>query len=100
MGLTPFDRETLLDLTVNVIPLGIIGFFILTFLVVNPFGWDPVISTIQFAIVTTMFVFLAILTYFAGKAISDAEHEMEGDRTDVSAADVATDDDSEDDVAA
>lgn len=77
MGLTPFDRETLLDLTVNVIPLGILGFFILAFIVVNPFGWDPVISTIQFAIVGSMFCLLTILTYYAGKAIADAEAEME-----------------------
>ncbi|MFB6143482.1 MAG: DUF6684 family protein [Halorientalis sp.] len=73
MNLTPFDRDTLLDLTVNVIPLGILAFFVATFLVVNPFGWDPVISTIQFAIVVGMFALLTLLTYYASLAISRAE---------------------------
>lgn len=100
MALTPFDRETLLDLTVNVIPLGILGFFVLAFLVFNPFGWDSVISTLQFAIVISMFVLLTILTYFAGRAISTAEHEMEGSRTDVSSAATAEGDGADESEAA
>jgi hypothetical protein len=70
-----FDRDTLLDLTVNVIPLGILVFFVAAFALVNPFGWDNVISTIQYAIVVVMFILLAVLTYYAGKAISTAEEE-------------------------
>lgn len=72
-----FDRDTLLDLTVNVIPLGIMLFFIVAFAVVNPFGWDNVISTLQFAIVVVTFLLLAVLTYYAGKAISEAEEVTE-----------------------
>lgn len=72
-----FDRETVLDLSVNVIPLGIILFFVLAFLVVNPFGWDPVYSTLQYTLLVAPFVLLAILTYYAGKAVSEAEAETE-----------------------
>lgn len=72
-----FDRDTLLDLTVNVIPLGIILFFILAFALVNPFGWDSVYSTIQYGLMGGMFVLLTILTYYAGKTISEAEKEDE-----------------------
>ncbi len=68
-----FDRETWLDLTVNVIPLVILGFFFVLFVVLNPFGFDPVFSAIQLSIVGTMFVGLVALTYYAGKAISAAE---------------------------
>jgi membrane protein implicated in regulation of membrane protease activity len=64
-------------LTVNVIPLGIMLFFIVAFAVVNPFGWDNLISTLQFAIVIVTFALLAVLTYYAGKAISNAEAESE-----------------------
>lgn len=73
MAAKVFDRETLLDLVVNVIPLAILGFFMVAFVVVNPFGFDAVFSSIQLAIVGVMFVGLAVLTYYAGKAISTAE---------------------------
>lgn len=74
-----FDRETLLDLTVNAVPLGIMVFFILAFAVFNPFGWDPIVSTLQFAIMGLTTLLLAMLTYYAGKAISEAEAELEAD---------------------
>ena len=73
----PFDRETLLDLVVNAIPLGIMLFFIALFVFVNPFGSDPVGTAIQLSIVGVTFAALFILTYVSGKAISDAEKEME-----------------------
>jgi len=72
-----FDRETLLDLTVNVIPLGILLFFIAAFAVFSPWGTDTLISGLQFAIVGVTGVLLTILTYYSGKAISTAENEME-----------------------
>lgn len=73
-----FDRDTLLDLTVNVIPLAIMAFFIVVFVVYNPsvYAWDNVFSTIQLAIVGTTFILLAVLTYYAGKAIAGAEKEI------------------------
>lgn len=68
-----FDRETLLDLTVNVIPLAILAIFFALFVVVAPFGLSNVLSTIQLAIIGTMFLGLFVLTYYSGKAISKAE---------------------------
>jgi len=72
-----FDRETLLDLTVNAIPLGIMLFFVVLFLVVNPFGTDLAAQAIQLTIVVVTFVALFILTYISGKAISESEKELE-----------------------
>jgi len=77
MELFGFEKETLLDLVVNVIPLGIILFFIGAFAVVNPFGFDPVFSGLQFSLMISMFLLLAVLTYYAGKAIEGAEHAEE-----------------------
>ena len=77
MELFGFEKETLLDLTVNVIPLGIILFFIGAFAVVPAFGVDPVFSGLQFALMITMFLLLAVLTYYAGKAVEGAEAENE-----------------------
>jgi hypothetical protein len=73
----PFDRETLLDLVVNAIPLGIMLFFIAVFLLVNPFGSDPVGTALQISIVGVTFLALFVLTYVSGKAISESEKELE-----------------------
>ena len=77
MELFGFEKDTLLDLTVNVIPLGILLFFIAAFALVNPFGLDPVFSGLQFALMISMFLLLGVLTYYAGKAIEGAEQENE-----------------------
>lgn len=82
MQLFGFEKETLLDLTVNVIPLGIILFFIGAFALVNPFGLDPVFSGLQFTLMVSMFLLLAVLTYYAGKAIEGAEHAADHDALD------------------
>ncbi|MGQ4555977.1 DUF6684 family protein [Halobellus sp. GM3] len=68
-----FDRDTLLDLTVNVVPLFIIAFFIVAFAVISPFGMDPMASSIQFGLLVVPFVLLAVLTYFAGQAVAGSE---------------------------
>ncbi|MFC6975931.1 DUF6684 family protein [Halomicroarcula sp. GCM10025709] len=77
MALFGFEKDTLLDLTVNVIPLGILAFFIVAFAVVPAFGTDPVFSGLQFALMISMFFLLAVLTYYAGKAVEGAEQAEE-----------------------
>ncbi|MFB6116989.1 DUF6684 family protein [Halosegnis sp.] len=74
-----FDRETLLDLIVNAIPLAMMAFFIAVFALFNPFGSDPASTAIQFAIVVLTFGGLFVLTYYSGKAISNAEEELEAE---------------------
>lgn len=75
-----FDRETLLDLVVNAVPLVILAFFILLFVVVNPFNADPVATALQLTIVGVTLLALLVLTYYSGKAISEAEEELEANR--------------------
>lgn len=77
MSSSVFDRETILDLTVNFVPLGIILFFIGAFALVNPFGFDPTYSAIQFAILGVMFASLTYLTYYSGKLIASDERDRE-----------------------
>lgn len=72
-----FDRETLLDLTVNVIPLGILAFFVAVYALVGSFPDDPLIVLIQMSIILLTAGALAVLTYYSGKAISGAEAEMD-----------------------
>ncbi|MCL9813201.1 DUF6684 family protein [Natranaeroarchaeum aerophilus] len=73
-----FDRDTLLDLTVNFIPLGILAVFIALYVALNPWGWDPLFSTLQFGLITITFVLLAVLTYLSGKAIEGDERRFGG----------------------
>ncbi len=73
---------TLLDLTVNISPLGILFFFIVAFAVFPAFGTDPVFSGLQFALIISMFLLLAVLTYYAGTAVENAdERERRTGRT-------------------
>jgi mannose/fructose/N-acetylgalactosamine-specific phosphotransferase system component IIC len=72
-----FDRETLLDLTVNVIPFAIMAIFFALFLVFNPFEGSIVITAIQLSIVGVSAIGLMILTYYSGAAVSKAEEETE-----------------------
>lgn len=79
MNIGSFDRETLLDLVVNAIPLAMMAFFIIVFAVFNPFGSDPANTAIQFSIIIVTFGALFLLTYYSGRAISNAEKELEAD---------------------
>jgi len=68
-----FDRETMLDLVVNFIPLGIILFFIGVFVVVTPWGFDVRASGVMLGLMIVPFVALAALTYLSAKAIAGDE---------------------------
>ena len=78
MAPTVFDRETLLDLLVNVIPLGILAFFVALFVLDNSFGGNPIYTYLQFGIVVITFGLLVVLTYFSGRAIATDEERTEG----------------------
>lgn len=65
-----FDKEVLLDLTVNFVPLGIMAFFIALFLVYNPWATGSTLgAVIQMALIVLPFIGLSILTYVSAKRI-------------------------------
>lgn len=66
------DRETLLDLVVNIIPMGIILFFIALFLLYNPFGHSPVALVLSQLLLVVPFLVLAVITYVSGRIISES----------------------------
>lgn len=68
-----FDRETLLDLTVNFIPLFMILFFVVVYLLFDPWGYDPLMTVLMVGLHAVPFVALAFLTYISGRAIAGAE---------------------------
>ena len=64
-----FDQETWLDITVNLVPLVIIGFFIALYTVASPWQIEGLTSTIAFALLVLPFLGLAYLTYVAAQYI-------------------------------
>lgn len=91
-----FDRETLLDLTVNLIPLGIILFFVVLFFVFDPFGNDAVAVVLSQLLLVVPFLVLAVITYVAGRIIAETEHTGQSQTaaaiTTATTGEVATDD--------
>jgi hypothetical protein len=77
MDSSVFDRETLLDLSVNIIPLGIMAFFVILFAVASSFEFNPVIVTLQMGLMIVPFIGLALLTYYSGRAIARDEQKIE-----------------------
>lgn len=64
-----FDKETLLDATVNFIPLGMILFFIGLFALLSPWQPDMLTSVVSWGLLVTPFVLLALLTYLTMRVI-------------------------------
>lgn len=73
----PFEEETLLDLTVNMIPLGMLVFFLALILTINPWGTDAFQLTIATVLHLVPIVALALLTYIAGLIVQRDEKAAE-----------------------
>ena len=69
MANSVFDRETLLDISVNLIPLGMILFFIVLLLFGSTYEPNLFIEIIALGLHVVPFVSLAILTYVAARFI-------------------------------
>lgn len=67
------DRRVLLDVLVNIVPIGILGFFALLFFVYTPYPDDPVVTVIQMALISIPAVVVAIVTYCAVIAVTRDE---------------------------
>ncbi len=69
MAESTLDRETLLDITVNVIPLGMLTFFLVLFLALSPWGGGSLAGLISLGLIVVPLVSLALLTYIAARKI-------------------------------
>lgn len=63
----------MLDLTVNIIPLGIIVFFFVVFILYDPWGWEPLFTVLALGLLVVHFTALAALTWLAGRTIAKEE---------------------------
>lgn len=66
-------RETLLDLSVNLIPLGMLVVFVALFLVYSPWEGGGFELGVSIALTVIPFVFLALITYVSGAVIQKEE---------------------------
>lgn len=64
-----FDRETILDATVNFIPLGMIVFFTAMFLLLDPWDEPFIITLTAYGQLVIPFVGLAVITYLMMKYV-------------------------------
>lgn len=64
-----FDRETLLDATVNFIPMGMIVFFTAMFLLMNPWEDSLIITVTAYMQLVIPFVSMAVITYLMMKYV-------------------------------
>lgn len=67
------DRETLLDVTVNVVPMAILLFFVVLFVVVHPWQFDPFYAFLQHGLTIFPFAVLVLVTWVSAKYISRDE---------------------------
>lgn len=81
-----FTRETLLDLTVNFIPIGILLVLDLLFLVFNPWGWDPWYAFWMHFLTLFPLAVLLLLTYVSGRVIQRDEQRVEEGQDQTTAA--------------
>lgn len=68
-----FDRETLLDILVNLVPMVILLFFSVLYTVVQPWGFDPAQFGLMHFLTLFPFLLLGLLTYLSAKVISRDE---------------------------
>lgn len=70
MSTSAFDRETLLDALVNFVPLAILAFFLVLFVVFDPWAGGSLLGrALQMGLIVAPFVLLAYLTYEIMKRI-------------------------------
>jgi len=70
-------RETLLDVSVNVIPMVIILFFTAYLLLTSPWASDPFVMAVAIGLHAIPFVLLGLLTWVSARVIQDAEFGAE-----------------------
>ncbi|MFC7081784.1 DUF6684 family protein [Halorussus caseinilyticus] len=60
-----FNRETLLDISVNIVPLFILAFFIAVLLLTSPWPSSLFVTAIALGLHLVPLILLAVLTYVA-----------------------------------
>lgn len=68
-----FDRRTLLDILVNIAPIGVLLFFTLLFLGYGSYPSNTVVTVIQISLILIPVIVVLVITYYAAKAVTRDE---------------------------
>jgi len=77
MGFLNLTGDTWLDLSVNLIPLGILLILDTLFWFVNPWGWDPFYVLVAHFLTLFPLLVLAIVTYVGGAIVQRDQQRAE-----------------------
>jgi len=77
MSVLNLTKDTLLDLAVNFIPLGMLAFFDALFWIFNPWGWDLWFVFWAHVLTVIPFVLLTVLTFVSGRVVQRDERRVE-----------------------
>lgn len=69
MSYSPFDRETLLDIVVNIVPLVILAFFLLLFFFKTPYPRNVLYQNLSLILIVVPFALLGLLTWIAARYV-------------------------------
>lgn len=69
----PLEWQTILDISVNIVPLIMLALFFALFAVYDPYYGNPFMLGVALFLLVIPFVSLAFLTYIAGRTIEDEE---------------------------
>jgi uncharacterized membrane protein len=70
-----FDRRTLLDIVVNIAPIGVLLFFTLLFLGYGSYPSNAVVTVVQVSLILIPVLVVLVITYYAAKAVTRDERE-------------------------
>ncbi|RDI69681.1 DUF6684 family protein [Halopelagius longus] len=74
LGATGIDRETLLDIVVNIVPMGILLFFVVLFLLYMPWEENLFLTVVSHFLTIFPLLMLVLVTYVSARVISRDQH--------------------------
>lgn len=73
MTIAGLSRESIRDISGNLVPTGILLFFMLWFVVDAPWGWGPLSTVVVYGLFGSLVVSLVTLTYVVARKFDEAD---------------------------
>lgn len=73
MTIAGLSRESIRDISGNLVPTGILLFFMLWFVVDAPWGWDPLSTVLVYGLFGSLVASLVAVTYVVARKFDEAD---------------------------
>lgn len=73
MTIAGLSRESIRDVSGNLVPTGILLFFMAWFVVDAPWGWDPLSTALVYGLLGSLVVSLVAVTYVVARKFQAAD---------------------------